>query len=187
MRGKAVHRDLESNREAGVRMADLSTLANLAQAAAVMVAVAFGIYQVRQLGKQRRRDAAFTLMSSLQTRPIVEGLALLDTIPEGLSGAELRERLGDGIHDLNGLLATWESLGILVFHGEVGLDLVDDFFSGSIVHSWRKLGPFVEGLRTEIRRDTRWEWFQWLAERMIERESNAAPVPAHVQHRHWPG
>ena len=35
-------------------------------------------------------------------------------------------------------MTTWESLGILVFRGEVSLDLVDDFFSGAVELSWRK-------------------------------------------------
>lgn len=164
-------------------MPDLSTLANLAQAAAVMVAVVFGIYQVRQIRIQRHREAAFALMSSLQTREMVRGLAILDSIPPGLSRTDLDRRLGPAALDLDTLLATWESLGILVFHGEVGLDLVDDFFSGSIVHSWLKLERAVTELREETDRDTRWEWFQWLAERMLERESDTPPVPAHVAHR----
>ncbi|UCC73845.1 MAG: hypothetical protein JSV86_04600 [Gemmatimonadota bacterium] len=29
------------------------------------------------------------------------------------------------------------------------------------------------------------EWFQWLAERISERESSHAPIPAHIVHRSW--
>jgi hypothetical protein len=29
------------------------------------------------------------------------------------------------------------------------------------------------------------EWFQWLAERMLERETASQPVPAYIAHRHW--
>lgn len=67
----------------------------------------------------------------------------------------------------------------------MSLDIVDDFFSGSIVHSWEKLSQFVTELRLETGRDTRWEWFQWLAERMIERESKNPPVPAYIYHNQW--
>jgi hypothetical protein len=65
------------------------------------------------------------------------------------------------------------------------LDVVDDFYSASIVQSWQKLGPYVGELRAEQRRATRWEWFQWLAERMMEREAASPPVPAHEAHRSW--
>jgi len=39
---------------------DLSTIANLAEAFAVIVVIGFGIVQLRQLNAQRRREAAFT-------------------------------------------------------------------------------------------------------------------------------
>lgn len=43
----------------------------------------------------------------------------------------------------------------------------------------------IDLLQDATARPTRWEWFQWLAERMQERESGAPPVPAHIQHRKW--
>lgn len=161
---------------------DLRTLANVAQALAVVVAVVFGIVQVRHYLRAQQREAAFALMRSLQTPEMLRGLLLLDALPEGLSGGEIEDRFGDDFLYIQALLGTWESLGILVFHGEVGLDLVDDFYSGPIVQSWEKLGGLVEDVRKRTGRETRWEWFQWLAERMIEREADAAPIPAHVEH-----
>ena len=87
--------------------------------------------------------------------------------------------------DLTALLATWESLGILVFNHEIPLQMVDDFYSGTLAQSWRKLQRYVEELREATARPTRWEWFQWLAERMQEGESDTPPIPAYVQHRKW--
>jgi hypothetical protein len=43
----------------------------------------------------------------------------------------------------------------------------------------------VEEDRRITERDTVWEWFQWLAERMSEREKSVPPVPAHIAHRSW--
>jgi hypothetical protein len=63
--------------------------------------------------------------------------------------------------------------------------MVDDFYSGTLQQSWRKLQGYVDELREATARPTRWEWFQWLAERMQERESDSRPIPAHVQHRKW--
>ena len=67
------------------------------------------------------------------------------------------------------------------------METIDDFFSGAIAISWRKLHAFVAEDRRRLDRETVWEWFQWLAERMSERERRAAPIPAHIAHRHWPG
>ncbi len=165
---------------------DLATIASLAEAAAVVAAVVFGLIQLRHFRSHRQRESSFTLMHSLQTPAMLKGLMLLDKLPHGIDWQQLEDQLGDDVLYLQTLLGTWESLGILVFHGEVSLDLVDDFYSGSIVQSWDKLNGIVEEIRTQTGRQTRWEWFQWLAERMHEREVGAPPIPAHIQHRPSP-
>jgi hypothetical protein len=40
-------------------------------------------------------------------------------------------------------------------------------------------------LREHYQRETWSEWFQWLAERLMERESKSVPVPAYIAHRDW--
>jgi len=164
---------------------DASTLANIAQAIAVIVAVVFGIHQVRSLAASRRREAAFALMQSLQTTQMLRGILVLDQMPDGLSLADFDTLPEAQRESIVGLLGVWESLGILVFQREVTIDMVDDFYSGTIHQSWRKLSRYVVELRHATARETRWEWFQWLAERMAERESSAPPVPAFIAHRHW--
>ena len=76
-------------------------------------------------------------------------------------------------------------MGVLLFRREVTLDLLDDFFSGPILVSWRKLNIYVGEMRRVLQRETGAEWFQWLAERMMEREKLTPPVPAYVAHRSW--
>jgi hypothetical protein len=65
------------------------------------------------------------------------------------------------------------------------MELIDDFFSGAIVLSWRKLHVYVEEDRRDLDRETVWEWFQWLSDRVAERERRTNPVPAHIAHRDW--
>jgi hypothetical protein len=160
----------------------LTLIATLAQSIAVVFAVTFGMIQLRQFKAQKRREAMFTLVQSLQTKDMLNALMILDSLPEGLSKAELKEKLGDNFLYIQQLLGTWESLGILLHHNEVSLDIVDEFYSGNIVQSWQKLKRLVEDVRKETARDTRWEWFQWLSERMLEREKKTPPVPAYVAH-----
>src|SRR5436189_5061972 len=80
---------------------------------------------------------------------------------------------------------TWASIVVLLFHGELRIDIVDDFLSGPILVPWRKLQPYATDLRQRYRRETWSEWFQWLAERMMERESKTPAVPAYIAHRDW--
>jgi hypothetical protein len=157
----------------------------LAEALAVIVAVAFAVIQIRQYRRDKNREAAMVLLKSFQTPSFAKALTLVYRLPDGLSKSEVEGRLGDDFHLVYALMTTWESLGILVYRGEISLAIVDDFFSGPITVSWRRLKGQVTGEREEVGRDTIGEWFEWLADRFADRETSAPPVPAHVAHRDW--
>lgn len=164
---------------------DLGTFAELISAGAVVIGLLFAVVQLRQFRRIQEREAGLALLRSYQTRTLARALLIIFDLPVGLSQAEVESRVGGEIATLYVLMTTWESLGILVQRGQVDLAMVDDFFSGPIVISWQKLQPYVEEQRDQLDRDTIWEWFQWLAERMLERESATPPVPAHITHRNW--
>ena len=165
---------------------DISTIANLLNAVAVTAGVIFAATQIRDYRRQRRRDAMLELVRSFQSPPFTRALHRINSLPDGADRQTIREILGsDGEDDVFLVGLTWESLGVLAFRHEVTLDLMADFFSGAIVISWRKLHVFVEEDRRSLKRETVWEWFQWLAERMNEREKKSPPNPAHIAHRDW--
>lgn len=164
---------------------DLATWFQLGETLAVVVAVVFGIAQVRQYHESQDRDAALELLRSFQTPDFAKALHLVYGLEEGLTGAEIERRIGEDFHYVYALMTTWESVGVLVFRGQLDLELVDDFFSGPITVSWRKLKGHVLDERRKLGRDTVEEWFQWLAERFAERESDNDPVPAQIAQRDW--
>jgi hypothetical protein len=166
----------------------LETLARLGEflgGTAVIAGVVFAVIQLRHRREERQREVALELLHSFQTVDFAKALHILDSLPDGLSKREIEDRVGDEFGLIYALMGTWESIGILVFRREIRLDLIDDFFSGSISMCWQKLGVAVADDRKHGERDTRWEWFQWLAERMMERESATPPVPAHIEHSEW--
>lgn len=164
---------------------DLITIAAIVQAAAVVVGVVFGLMQIREFQVARRRTAAYTLMSSMVSPQVLRAMLIIDQLPDDAPKTTVDALPFDQQAELLGMLGVWESLGILVHAGEIPLGMVDDFFSGNIHLSHRKLHRYVVELRAESGRETRWEWFEWLADRMSEREALAQPVPAHVQYRKW--
>lgn len=164
---------------------DLLIASRVLSAVALTVGLIFGIVQLRQYKARKRWESALALVHSFQTPAFATALELLFRLPEDLSRREVEAWVGDDRTSVMLLISTWESLGILVHRGELGLDLVDDFFSGPVAVTWRKLGRYVEEIRREEDRGTFAEWAQWLAERMQERESSIPPVPAHVAHRDW--
>jgi hypothetical protein len=163
---------------------DWSMTLNLVNTAAVTLGVLFGGYQLLELRRQRRRDSILNLVRSFQSADFTAALGRVNTLPDGARLKDIRRTLGPTGRDQVFLIGlTWESLGVLAARGEVDLDTIDDFFRGAIVISWRKLRVFVEEDRRELERDTVWEWFQWLAERIAEREQRHRPVPAHLSRR----
>ena len=152
---------------------------------AVIVGIIFAMIQIRLYTGNKRREAAIELLHSFQTPSFAKALNLVYNLPDGLSREQVEERLGDAFHLVYALMTTWESLGILVYLGEIDLDLIDNFFSGPITISWHKLEGHIKGERSLLGRDTIEEWFQWLAERLLERESKVPPLPAYIAHKHW--
>jgi len=165
---------------------DIATLANLINAIAVTAGVIFAAAQIRHYRQRRRREAMLELVRSFQSPALTSALRRVQSLPDAADTEGIRKVLGaDGEDAIYLVSITWETLGILVFHREVTLDLVDDFFSGPILVSWQKLKIYSEECRHTLKRETFNEWFQWLAERMMEREKLSPPVPAHIAHRRW--
>ena len=163
---------------------DVSTVANLINALAVTAGVIFAAVQIRDYRRQRHRDSMSALVRSFQTPSFAHSLRRVSSLPDNATREQISALLGpDGEDDVYALLTSWEALGILLYRKQVSINLVDDFFSGPIVVSWRKLSKYVQAMRAEAMRDTYFEWVQWLAERMMERESMTPPVPAHIAHR----
>ena len=160
-----------------------SIVLDIISAVALVAGVLFGGYQLLELRRQRRREAILNLVRSFQSADFTAALGRVNTLPDDARVKDIRRFLGPTGRDQVFLVGlTWESLGVLAFRKEIDLATIDDFFSGAILISWRKLRVFVDEDRRTLERDTVWEWFQWLAERMAERESRATPVPAHLEH-----
>ncbi len=164
------------------------TFANIFDAVStltLLVGVVLGLIQLRQFRQAREREGALEFLRSFQSPQMTAALRRVFELPSGLSGREIEAALSDHLDLVYSLITTWESIGILVFRNQARLDLVDDFFSGPIRVSWEKLHPLVIRMRDVTGRDTISEWFEWLADRMAERESATPPQPAHIAHRDW--
>src|ERR1700724_4715148 len=162
---------------------DISTLANLINAIAVTAGVIFAATQIRDYRRQRKRDSMLSLVRSFQNPTFAKALRRIVELPDNASVDDIRKILRpEGEDLLVQVTATWETIGVLLFHGELSIDIIDDFFSGPILISWRKLLSYTIDIRRQYERDTWSEWFQWLAERMMERETTAPPVPAYIAH-----
>jgi len=164
---------------------DFSAIIQIVSTVAMTLGIVFGILNLRNFQASRRREAAILMLNSFQTMEFVRGLLYIFDLPDSVTNEELEKLPEEKYMTIYLVLGTWERLGILVFREEIAIDLVDDAFSGPIIQSWIKLGKFVEEFRARMNRDTGFEWFQWLAERMHERENHGSAVPAYIAHKNW--
>ena len=164
---------------------DIVGAAEVVSAIAVLIGFGFAVLEMRRYRTRRVRESALELVKSYQTPDFALAITLLIDLPAGLSKEQLERHLGEDMRLISLLMTTWESLGILTHRNEVSLDLLDDFFSGPISLSWIKLERLVEEMRRIGGRQTYFEWFQWLAERLEERETAEFPIPAYIEHRDW--
>jgi len=153
--------------------------------AIMIIGIAFGVQNIRQYQISRKRESAIMMLNSFQTSEFVRGLLYIFDLPQNVSKEVVDKLPADQFMAIYMVLGTWERLVVLVYRREIDLDLVDDAFSGPIVQSWQRLGKYIQEFRASIQRDTAFEWFQWLAERMMERERATPPIPAYVAHRDW--
>ena len=164
---------------------DFHTYLSLFSTIAIVCAGIFGGVQLRQLYKQRARESALQMLRSFQTPEFTDAVNIVFDLPEGLSRQEIEHRVGDKMKSVMVMFGTFESLGIMIFRREMEIDLVDDFFSGIIILSWKKFRRYIEEMRIASNRDTYYEWAQWLAEQFEKRESKIPAVPAYRAHRDW--
>lgn len=154
------------------------------EALAVVIGVAFGLAQLRQLRHQREVQAGLELLAPLQTPESTEALLTIHDLPDDLTGDELKKRLGPKYKSAMATLSLFESLGPAVARGHIPIDMYAEFYRGPTILCWRKFRRYIE----EERKGgwlSLFEWLQWLAERMAERVPAAADVPAHQRFSGW--
>lgn len=164
---------------------ELTLLVQIISTLAMTLGILFGILNLRNFQAARKREAAILMLNSFQTMEFVRGLLYIFDLPDNASAEDLEKLPEEKFMTIYLVLGTWERLGILVHRNEIAIELVDDAFSGPILLSWLKLKSFVETFRARVRRDTGFEWFQWLAERIAEREQRGSAVPAYIAHQGW--
>ena len=169
-------------------MADLSSLANLAEIFGAFVVVGglgFAVIQMQHYRQQRRETAAIELLRSFQNPEFSRSLRAVLVLPKGLRKNDLEECSDGEKNAIMVVVLTFESIGVMVFRGIVPLEMVNELLGGVCVESWSRLNQYMQDSRAESDRKTMGEWFQWLAERLDDHHTRYGRPPAYEQYRHW--
>lgn len=147
----------------------ISVIANLALTLSFIVALVFGIAQVRAAERDRKERLALATIREFQTREFAELMQYItshDAPPnsESWNAVPVNERIM-----IMQYLQQMESLGILVAKKLVDLDTVDITLGSFVTTTWDKYRAMIRELRTTLPDPFLAEYFQWLAEQVDER------------------
>ena len=169
-------------------MVELQTLANFAEIFGTLLVISgvfFGLVEIRHYRQQRQETAAMEIMRTFQSRDFTAALRLImdyeqvcmkcreQVIPQELQDAALL------------VSTTMEAVGLMVYQRVVPFRTVQLLMGGTTCASWRVLRPHTEWLREKLGRPSVHEWFQWLAERLVEHPEYRDEEGAYVKYRDW--
>ena len=157
-----------SGRFKGYMTSDVITLiANVALALSFVVALVFGIAQVKAVERDRRERLTLETLRNFQTREFAELIhyILNGTMPS--SQEELRALPEKEQVMFIQFSQQMESLGMLVAEELISIDLVDKTLGSFVTTSWLKYKTMFVSTRESD--PFLGEYFQWLAERIDER------------------
>jgi hypothetical protein len=149
----------------------------------VAVGVIFGMVTALQYRRTRALAAAIELVKTIQTPAFAESIQLILKLPEDADPKLVSSNAGT-VSAAYIVSHAFESLGVLVFYRLLPLHLVDRLIGGYVRASWKRLKPHVEAHRVSFG-VMFGEWFQWLAERMIDNPAPGKEVGAASAYRAW--
>ena len=153
----------------------------------VIIGLIYGALELRSIRVAQEGATVLELFRTIQTPEYSRAVRFLHELPDTISYDEFREMPEEDRLLLTNLVLTWESIGIMVFRGDVSIEWVDELYRYNILMSWQKLGPMERGQREASGYSGMAEWFQWLAERLEARSQGRDPVPAYEAHADWRG
>ncbi|MBS1530462.1 MAG: hypothetical protein JSU01_09155 [Bacteroidetes bacterium] len=151
----------------------ISIIANIALTLSLIVAVVFGLAQVRAAARDRKERLTLETLRTFQTREFAS-LALF------ISSKDLpknRQEMAMMPADERAMIFQYgqemEGLGMLVAEKLIDIDLVDKTLGSFVATTWEKYKPLFEDIRVNGGDPYMGEYFQWVAEEIqMEMERN---------------
>jgi len=147
----------------------ITLIANLALALSFIVALVFGIAQVRAAARDRRERLTLETLRNFQTREFAELIQYITSRSMPSSRKELQGLPANEQVIFIQFGQQMESLGILVAERLIDIDLVDKTLGSLVTTAWEKYKTMFLDIREKQPDPFLGEYFQWLAERIDER------------------
>lgn len=157
---------------------DLITLiANIALTMSFIVALIFGIAQVNAASRDRRERLTIETLRNYQTAEFAQLAIYINSHQFPKNYKEMQALPNREQEIMFQFAQQMESLGILVADKIINIDLVDKTLGSYVVTTWQKYKVLFTKLREELHDPFLGEYFQWLAEYIDKRMSEAPRKP----------
>jgi hypothetical protein len=163
---------------------DLDTAANLATTVAVMIGIIFGLAELRRAVRDRRDQAAFDIVRTVQTQEVRRSVGRILKLPDD-ADPELIRRDPQLLEAALAVDSACEMWGSMVFEGVVDLHTLDRMVGGWIRGTWRRLRRWVEAERVDNRNPNVGEWWEWIYDRLQADPDPGKALGAHLAYRNW--
>ena len=147
----------------------VALIANLALTLSFIVALVFGVAQVKAAARDRRERLTLETLRNFQTHEFSELMYYIMSHKMPATQTEMRALPADDQVNFIQYAQEMESLGILVAEKLINIDLVDKTLGSFVVTSWEKYKPVFQDIREKAPDPFLGEYFQWLAENIDER------------------
>ncbi|MFL5788749.1 MAG: hypothetical protein ACJ748_11895 [Flavisolibacter sp.] len=147
----------------------ISLVANLALTLSFIVALIFGVAQVKTASRDRRERLTLETLRNYQTREFAELIQYVTNKTMPANTKEFRALSADEQVMFIQFGQEMESLGILVAERLINIDLVDKTLGSLVTTTWEKYKTLFLDMREHQPDPFLGEYFQWLAERIDKR------------------
>ena len=161
----------------------ISLIADISLALSFVIALVFGIVQVRQSARDRKERLTLEALRNFQTREFAElsGLINYHQVPTNLK--EFEELPLEEQSKFIQFSEEMESLGILVAEKVIDIDLVDKTLGSFVTSAWQKYKVILQELRVKHSDPFLGEYFQWLAEYINDQMKKEPRKPFYETHK----
>jgi hypothetical protein len=159
----------------------ITVIANVALTLSFIVALIFGVAQVRAAERDRQERLTLEALRNFQTREFAELINFVNShnMPatrEGLQALPVEEQVM-----LIQFGQQMESLGMLVYEKFININLVDKTLGSFVNTAWEKYKILFLELREKNNDPFLGEYFQWLSEQIDDRMKANPRKPFYIK------
>ena len=155
----------------------ISITSDLALTLSLIVAIVFGIAQVRTAAHDRRERLTLETLRTFQTRETVEAMLYINSHNLPSNQKEFQQLPPGEQAMIFQFGQQMESLGMLLAEKYISIDLVDKTLGSFVASSWEKYKKMFTDMSEKQPDPFLGEYFQWMAEQIDERMKNNPRKP----------